>query len=546
MKTENYKNTFDNLIHDIKKNRCNFLVGAGISMLPPCSLPSGAELKNLALECLLGHQDLINYAKKIKNHTKYINIVPEVLFQRFYEALREELYPFFNVLNYANTNLAHKSLAYISNQYDLKIFTTNFDLLIEEYLNLKTKVIHLHGSLNDLSQMMIRINQVGRGIELNFKNILKKEIYEKSLYILGYSGNDKDIIDAINGCKVNKIYWFVRSNTDNFVLNNINRLNSTFECIVTECDLVDLFNSLSAYFSIGNIDPKSIRDFHDLQSKRLSHVTTLSRTINTADKFACYGKVFFELEEYITSSNVFIKAANKNFDKGIHNKYWFYAEAANCMRIIGDFEKGFEYAKKVIDDNNSKNYLNVLAASYNNYGLLLLEKENPEPKESVKYFKKAIKALDKFSKTIEGKKWTEGINIFKARMLNNLGLACENTDDFANSLEYYKSSLKIKQKIGDLIGISQTSANIAILFYKNKEYKKSYYWKKKVKNLSDKYQLYYQQAYLLRRIGSLNCQYGRKKIGLKLVQEALNIFKQLEGTNFDIKLSEETIQHYSK
>lgn len=181
-----YSKIFDYLVADIEARNIGFLVGAGVSMLPPCSLPSGIELKNAALFELLNHSSLSSCATKIINHDKYKTIVPEIVFQRIYEALRDDLFPFFNVLSIANTNIAHLVLACLAEKWNLSIFTTNFDLLIEKHITpYKDIITHLHGSLANHSQMMIRINQVGRGLENNLKTILARSIEGKTLYVFG-------------------------------------------------------------------------------------------------------------------------------------------------------------------------------------------------------------------------------------------------------------------------------------------------------------------------------------------------------------------------
>jgi hypothetical protein len=60
-----------------------FLAGAGVSMLPPSSLPSGPALKDMAVSGLCGCHDLEKYWPKIRAHPRYRHVTPEILFQRF-------------------------------------------------------------------------------------------------------------------------------------------------------------------------------------------------------------------------------------------------------------------------------------------------------------------------------------------------------------------------------------------------------------------------------------------------------------------------------
>ena len=308
-----YPKTLQGLIQDIKRNNCCFLVGAGISMLRPCKLPSGSELKNLTVTTLFSKKELEPYHLRLKTLSKYEEVVPEIIFQRIFESVKNKLLPFFNILKVANPNRAHKTLACLSDTNNLRIFTTNFDTFIDYFLKNKEQIIHLHGSLNDLSQMIIRIKQVGRGIEASLRRLLISLTKEKTLYVLGYLGNDKDIIDAINGCNFKKIIWFVRNRGNKKVLKNISQIDKIHSCYVAEIELNELFKDLSSYFKVNyseNGYPENLEDFNEARNKILE---TWSQEISMAERFACLEKIFFELEGYDLSANVCIHAISNNY-----------------------------------------------------------------------------------------------------------------------------------------------------------------------------------------------------------------------------------------
>lgn len=532
-----YPKTLQELIQDIEGNKSCFLVGAGISMLRPCKLPSGSELKNLAVTTLFSKKELEPYLLRLKKLSKYEEVVPEIIFQRIFESIKDKLFPFFNILKVANPNRAHKTLACLSDKNNLRIFTTNFDTFIDDFLKNKEQIIHLHGSLNDLSQMMIRINQVGRGIEISLRRLLISLTNEKTLYVLGYSGNDKDIIDAINSCNFKKIIWFVRNEDKKRVLKNISQIDNIHSCYVVKIDLKDLFKDLSS----PKIDySENLKDF---KKARYEILETWSQEISMAERFACLEKLFFELEEYDLSAKVCIHAISNNYVNGIQSKSWFYNEAADSMRIIGKSDKGFEYANKAIKNQNSLPQLYILAGSYNIIGLLFLEKEESEPKKAIPYFEAALNTLEQFSRTPEANFWKEAIDVFFGRMLNNLGLAHHTAGDFNLALEYYKKSMKYKRRAGDLIGISQTSINICKTLYKCRD-KRFYYWKNKAINLIEKYQLNYQKAYLLREMGVITCEQGKVNHGLKMLKEALALYKNIKSTVLDKQLTVDMIKQF--
>lgn len=532
-----YKKALKQLIKDINDNNSCFLVGAGISTLHPCELPSGSELKDLAVTTLFSKNELKPYLKRLRELSKYEEIVPEIIFQRIFESIKNKLLPFFNVLKVANPNSAHKSLAYLSDEKNVRILTTNFDIFIDEFLENRERIIHLHGSLYNISQIMVRINQVGRGIEASIRMPLITLTDENSLYVLGYSGNDKDIIDAINNCNFKKIIWFVRNTDSNRLLKNISQLNKNNSCYVVKADLKDLFKDLSSHFEIDCSEYEYSGDLINYKKQKYEILNNWSQQISIPERFACMGKLFFELEEYDLAAKVFIHAVHNNYVNEIHSKSWFYVEAANCMRIIGNFDKGFEYATQAIETQSLVSQLSVLAGSYNIIGLLFLEKEQPEPKEAMLYFKDAINTLDQFIMTTEADAWKEEINVFFGRILNNLGLAYHTAGDFNLALMHYKKSLIYKKRAGDLIGIAQTSINICKTNYKCHNYRKFYYWRNKAIALIEKYQLDYQKAYLLREIGAINCEQGKVKSGLKMLRAALILYNSMENVTFDKELT---------
>ncbi len=540
-----YKKTIANLKKDVISNKCSFFVGAGISMLSPCLLPSGQELKNIAVSKLLVHDTLKKYIAKIKRSHNYHNIVPEIIFQRIFEALQDDFFPFFEILKIANPNLAHQSLASFADKYGNAIFTTNFDQLLEAYSINKGKIIYLHGSLNDLSKMMIRINQVGKGLDLAFKKRFISNTKNKSIYVFGYSGNDKDIIDALNTCKCKEIIWFVRNKRNQNVLNNLSRISDKYILKIVECNLNTLFKDISKHFKWPKVQRQIISSLI-LKKRRTSLINRLSNDIKLVEKYAAIGKILFDLEMYKVSSEAYLDAAKNTNDKGIHNKYWFYIEAAYSMHVMGEFKNVFKYARRVIDAKGSRNYLNTLSTAYNMLGLYYLEQRKPKPKKAIPYFNKALVELTKFKNSPEGKQWLEGINIFFGRIYNNLGLAYETLDDFDAAMYHYKKSLKYKNKVGDLISICQSYINISILLYKFGKSKRYYYFKKKAEFLVDHYSLKHHHAYFLRRIGVISCENGHINRGLLFLNKAMSLYQNIKDTHFDRKLTLESIKKYEK
>src|SRR5438034_9023610 len=143
----------------VHKRDVTFLVGAGISMLPPSCLPSGFALIDAAVSGICTIRQLANYYRRIKMHPRYHTIAPEILFQRFYACLDEPTFTsFFDVLRDATPNPMHSVLATLSLSHRLPILTTNFDRLIERASRPSTPIVHLHGDLEKPMTMVTRIH----------------------------------------------------------------------------------------------------------------------------------------------------------------------------------------------------------------------------------------------------------------------------------------------------------------------------------------------------------------------------------------------------
>lgn len=183
----------------VKDRQCVFLVGAGVSMLGPTALPSGPELKNIVITRLFEDVSLFTrQVKRLKASRKYRTVVPEIVFQQVFQAVGNTLSSCFDVLEDGSPNLAHHALAQLAATHGAKLFTTNFETLIEKSTPTDIKVIHLHGSLDDRAQMHVRINQVGRGLPGDLARRFIRELRKSTLVVCGYSGNDKDIMDPFD------------------------------------------------------------------------------------------------------------------------------------------------------------------------------------------------------------------------------------------------------------------------------------------------------------------------------------------------------------
>lgn len=318
------------------------LVGAGVSMLPPCSLPSGPQLRNMLVHKVSASSLTRAFWKRIQKQQRYQYLVPEIVFQRMFETVAERLFPFFDLLKNAQHNTMHRAIATVAERYHCPIFTTNFDTLIEDQCTKPAHITHLHGGLTDGATMITRINQVGRGLHDHLRSTFQQSLSGKSLYVMGYSGNDTDIIDAINVCKVLDIVWLVRDAKHAPTIDNIRRLTAASETRVVQMDLCDVAMELTRSLGIPQV-----RARRNAAPAKQSLLRSWQNSITIAERCAFLHKLCLEIEEYRCCVEICRTGANHP-DAVLHTQEWFRSEQANCLRILGRYRQGLRVIERAI------------------------------------------------------------------------------------------------------------------------------------------------------------------------------------------------------
>lgn len=490
----------------------------------------------MAARTVLSHRKLHSYWKRIKTRERYQKLIPEILFQRLYEGLRERLFPFFHVLSVTQSNLVHRVLAKVADDFQCPLFTTNFDTFIDDLCSNPKSVIHLHGELRDPKTLITRINQVGHGLDETLRRGMLSSLYGKSLYVMGYSGNDKDIIDVINRSRVKSVFWVMRNARDSWTLQNIRSVRANSATVV-EMDLSRLASMLGSAFSL--------RRYHaHRQSVGSSTLRNWNRTIGLADRFAFLQKLCLEIEEFDWSVEACEKGVHHT--DGIHTKEWFYSEAANCLRLQGRFREALRQINLAIKHYSPQSDLATLAAAYNVRGLILLDDQRSKPLKALNSFRHAVDLLLKYEMTRDAAQWKNELLVFHARIENNIGLAFHALHKKQSAVQHFQQSLLNKRKAGDLIGRAQTCVNLARLFYESKTDAQRYrYWKSAAMTLIKKYGLRYQEAELLRETGRTDCERLQTGKGLAKLQKALKIYQGIDAAQNDLEMTRKLIRQCS-
>jgi tetratricopeptide (TPR) repeat protein len=516
------------LRRDLSSGKVAFLTGAGVSMLEPSSLPSGHELKDMAVAAICCTLELRNELRRVRVQPKYLGITPEIVFQRFDALLGvSSMLPFFNVLQHARPNRTHQLLGYLAQKHGCPIYTTNFDKLHEDSAGPRQKICHLHGVVTQPASLIARINQVGRGISPQVLARAKRDLKGRTLCILGYSGNDEDVRLAVGECGVTRILWLTRNSRD-WAWKNIPTFSRSHHILVAAGDL-RLF-SASWGGSPGGLGPTDKLT----KSARLRTISDWAARPRVIDRFACMSELLFEIEDYVGALRVSAKALRKA--RGTELAGWFRIQMTNALKVLGRFDEAERVARRALRINTRRGDLFDIAGAYNSLGVLLVEKASPEPKRALLALQRALANLESIDMRTCDRRRRERLTVLRGRVLNNLGLAHEWLGDFNTSRSFYHQALSVKTRIGDLLGEAKTAGNISIVETAMGD-PVAVRSRERAILLMDKYDLRWDKAYLLRRTGLLRCRAGRHREGAKLLKQAMNLYKTIDGSTFDMALT---------
>ena len=142
------------LIETFEKEDVSLFVGAGISLENPANLPSAMELKWEILKFLTGkepHQDDLTLLEE------YLSAqMLELMIQELKEALGETTSDILGVFNFGEPNQYHLLIAKLAKIGLLRrVFTTNFDCLIERALAIEGISYHTIATEHDFAEYLI-------------------------------------------------------------------------------------------------------------------------------------------------------------------------------------------------------------------------------------------------------------------------------------------------------------------------------------------------------------------------------------------------------
>lgn len=186
-------------------------MGAGASLFGPTSLPSGTELLESAIRLFVSSSKLQDLLDELLRHESFPRLVPEALLQRFGDIRSADIPEgFYAPFRDALPNGLHGWVA-AAEQSGCTVLTTNFDLCLER---VGVSALHLHGRADDPATLIHTIVRVGKGIEKPVATAATAMAKERPLTVIGYSGNDDDVLALLTEVGALRIDWLVRDNED--------------------------------------------------------------------------------------------------------------------------------------------------------------------------------------------------------------------------------------------------------------------------------------------------------------------------------------------
>ena len=201
--------------------------------------------------------------------------------------------------------------------------------------------------------------------------------------------------------------------------------------------------------------------------KRNRLLNEWGRNLTRAERYASLSAILFEVGEYKASADVALQAVKfVRSNSGRLSRAWFYRQAANALKVYGNFARALSCAMRAAKQCAADPY--ELASAWNIVGVVHLEKEHFDAPEAAKAFRKAIHMLQTQKPAGLAKPRREKIQLLRCRLQNNLGLSIMYSSSPKGALMSFNKSITIKDKIGDVIGTAHTLSNIAVLHYRNK------------------------------------------------------------------------------
>ena len=272
--------SMEDAVEHVKNSAKDGLVlflGAGVSNAPPSNCPTWNALLELVMSSAQeGHAGIVRYCDLLGQRLS--GLKPELFCQVLYNNLLGDFFGFLDILYMGQPNTNHYSIAHMTREYVIPvIMTTNFDVHIENALGLlgtkpslhvcsspgrlrkslknrthsisKTRVIKIHGSLDDRASIVLTLRQAGLKLKEDLADLVRNAFRSYTVLVVGYSGNDDDIFPVFLNIapEAKKVFWVLWDNQESMTHNIKVFAAACPKCTLVAADGKNIFERLVHY-----------------------------------------------------------------------------------------------------------------------------------------------------------------------------------------------------------------------------------------------------------------------------------------------------------
>lgn len=358
----------------LEAGNLSLFVGAGLSTLPPSCAPSWSDLRDLSLGAIVNFLNTSNCDSDTT--TSLLNskkVLPEVLFEgvdRF--GGMSKIKNFVKTINSGQPNVGHHRIAaLVKAGYLRHIVTTNWDTYLERALgessplhilpsredyddkiyqsqkinHSKRYLAHLHGSLEEEDIILANLYRIGFQIPYMLKSYLDFILRSTNLLVIGYSGSDWEISEAIQSALKNNdncVFWI---NKPRAVLHsNLIDLRKAFpqKVFIIENDLFNLLMKICNELSINHKTPTE--DSNPNFDHEFQYAT---KSLGHSSIYLVCGFLSSSIGDWSNASMQCEYAVDSIYSKSKKSDNYNHQISAECLRLAAGcsaFAGDFEYA----------------------------------------------------------------------------------------------------------------------------------------------------------------------------------------------------------
>jgi len=248
----NERTIVSEITEDIKSGKIAFMFGAGISLHRRSWCPSWLEM----VEAILTEIAEFTHPEELLHilQPHFGLLFNEVFFQITDHVLRRErtaglILACIGTREFSNI---HRFIAWLIDNFDLQVLTTNFDELIEA-AGLSPmgseRLLKLHGTLSDMDSARFTVNSVFQPLSQNIAEKARTSIRGRTLLIAGYGGMDEfDVMPVLfDSAGPNRVIWVCHpgDSIDDSVTKHFKKVRT---CVI-EADIDDILSKVYSQIS---------------------------------------------------------------------------------------------------------------------------------------------------------------------------------------------------------------------------------------------------------------------------------------------------------